>query len=197
MTTRCWTAPRSSRKRGTDRLRFTRGEVRAYRWIDVGSSYLMSDVTAALLLTQLDRLEEITAARRRIWHAYHEAFAALALEERAIRPAVRPGVEHNGHLYYLLAPTGALRDRVIARLAAAGVQAQFHYVPLHSAPAGRRFGRVHGSLATTEDAAARLVRLPLWPGVSRPDVERVVALVTDVLGPTTRRTAVGGPATPA
>jgi dTDP-4-amino-4,6-dideoxygalactose transaminase len=168
-------------EKGTDRLRFVRGEIRAYTWVDIGSSFLMSDLSAAILSTQLEVGPEITAARRAIWEAYHAAFAPLEAEELVVRPAFGPDVHHNGHIYWLLAPDRETRDRVIARLGEDGVRAQFHYVPLHSSPAGLRFGRSAGQLAQTTDLAGRLVRLPLWVGMTRADVERVVDLVTDAL----------------
>ena len=169
-------------EKGTNRLRFVRGEIRAYTWIDVGSSFLMSDPSAAILSTQLDAGPEITAARRAIWETYHIAFAPLEAKELVIRPAFGPDVHHNGHIYWLLTPDREARDRVIARLGEHGVRAQFHYVPLHSSPAGLRFGRALGQLAKTRDLAARLVRLPLWVGMTRADVDHVAALVTRALG---------------
>lgn len=175
-------------EKGTNRVRFVRGEVSAYEWIDVGSSFLMSDLTAAILGTQLDAGEAITAARRAIWQAYHEGFATLEADGDVVRPSIPAEVEHNGHIYWLLAPDRQARDHVIAHLGAHGVRAQFHYVPLHSAPAGRRYGRTAGDLAQTTRIASRLVRLPLWAGMTRADVERVIELTTRALGE--RRAAV-------
>jgi dTDP-4-amino-4,6-dideoxygalactose transaminase len=160
-------------EKGTNRQRFVRGEVDHYTWVDVGSSFLMSDVTAALLAEQLERVAEITAARRAIWDAYHAAFAALERAGVVRRPVIPAGARHNAHLYRLMLADRAARDALIAALAADGVSAYFHYVPLHSSPAGRRFGRVHGPIDVTDAAAERLVRLPLWVGMTRDDVERV------------------------
>ena len=106
----------------------------------------MSDVTAALLLAQLERVAEITAARRALWSAYHAAFEALERDGRVQRPRFTAGSEHNGHIYYLLLSDRAQRDELIRALRSAGIQAHFHYVPLHSSPAGLRFGRTHGEL---------------------------------------------------
>jgi dTDP-4-amino-4,6-dideoxygalactose transaminase len=175
-------------EKGTNRMRFVRGEVRAYTWVDVGSSFLMSDITAAILGTQLEAGSEITAAHRAIWDAYHEAFAPLEAAGAVVRPAIPPEVRHNGHIYWLLAPDREARDHVIVRLGEHGVRAQFHYVPLHSSPAGLRYGRVAGDLAFTTDAAARLVRLPIWVGMTRADVERVCELTMAALAE--RRAAV-------
>jgi len=161
-------------EKGTNRQRFARGEVDHYTWVDVGSSFLMSDVTAALLAEQLERVGEITAARLEIWEAYHAAFESFEQAGVLRRPVVPEGARHNAHLYRLMLADRAARDRVIETLAAAGIAAYFHYVPLHSAPAGRRFGRVHGPMAVTDAAAEQLVRLPLWVGITPGDVARVV-----------------------
>jgi dTDP-4-amino-4,6-dideoxygalactose transaminase len=177
-------------EKGTDRLRFVRGEVRAYTWVDIGSSFLMSDVSAAILASQLRAAALITAAHRAIWAAYHEAFAALEAAGTVVRPAIPPEVEHNGHIYWLLARDRQTRDRVIARLREHGVRAQFHYVPLHSSPAGLRFGRVAGDLTVTTDVAARLFRLPIWAGMTRADVDRVCELTIPAVA---ERHAVGRP----
>jgi dTDP-4-amino-4,6-dideoxygalactose transaminase len=161
-------------EKGTNRQRFVRGEVRAYTWVDLGSSFLLSDLSAALLWTQLERAEAITAERVRIWRHYHEAFEDLETRGDARMPHIPPDVRHNGHIFYLLTADRRTRDGFIAALGAEGIRAQFHYVPLHSSPAGRRFGRVSGSIERTDDISARLVRLPLWAGMTDADVERVV-----------------------
>jgi dTDP-4-amino-4,6-dideoxygalactose transaminase len=168
-------------EKGTNRIRFARGEISAYEWLDIGSSFLMSDLTAAILGTQLDAGEAITAARRAIWTAYHNGFKPLEADGHVVRPALPPDVEHNGHTSWLLAPDENARDHLLARLRRAGVRAQFHYVPLHSAPAGRRYGRASGDLSHTTDIAARLVRLPLWAGMNGAEVERVIELTTRAL----------------
>jgi dTDP-4-amino-4,6-dideoxygalactose transaminase len=169
-------------EKGTDRRRFERGEVDQYTWVDVGSSFLMSDITAALLADQLARVAQITAARLAIWDAYHAAFAPLEQAGLVRRPVVPDGAQHNAHLYRLQLADRATRDAVIAALAAAGVSAYFHYVPLHSAPAGLRHARVHGPMDVTDAAAARLVRLPLWVGLTEDDVARIAAELRRALG---------------
>jgi dTDP-4-amino-4,6-dideoxygalactose transaminase len=171
-------------EKGTDRRRFARGEVDQYTWVDVGSSVLMSDITAALLADQLERVGQITAARLAIWDAYHAAFAPLEQAGLVRRPVVPAGAQHNAHLYRLQLADRATRDAVIAALGAAGISAYFHYVPLHSAPAGLRNGRVHGPMEVTEAAAGQLVRLPLWIGLTEDDVARVAAEVHRALGVT-------------
>jgi dTDP-4-amino-4,6-dideoxygalactose transaminase len=168
-------------EKGTNRAGFARGEVGQYTWIDLGSSYLMSDVTAALLLAQLERVAEITAARRALWSSYHAAFEGLEREGRVQRPRFTAGSEHNGHIYYLLLSDRAQRDELIRALRSVGIQAHFHYVPLHSSPAGLRFGRTHGELPHTDAVAGRLIRLPLWMGMNDADVERVCEAVACAL----------------
>ena len=164
-------------EKGTNRARFARGEVGHYTWMDVGSSFLMSDVTAALLFAQLESVRVITAARRALWEVYHSAFEPLEHDGRALRPRFTADSEHNGHMYYLTLPDRARRDELIARLRSAGIHAYFHYVPLHSSRAGRRFGRAHGQLPHTDAAAGRLIRLPLWVGMTEADVARVCEAV--------------------
>lgn len=161
-------------EKGTDRQRFARGEVDQYTWVDAGSSFLMSDVTAALLAEQLERVAQITAARLKIWDAYHAALEPLERAGTLRRPVVPGGAGHNGHLYRIMLADLAARDAIIAALAADGIAAYFHYVPLHSAPAGRRFGRAHGPMDVTDAAAEQLLRLPLWVGMTSGDVARVV-----------------------
>jgi dTDP-4-amino-4,6-dideoxygalactose transaminase len=149
--------------------------------VDVGSSFLLGEVGAAFLWAQMEEAEAITERRRRIWQRYHEGFASLEDEGLLRRPVVPPGCRHNAHLYYLLLPTQEQRDRVIGGLAARNVQAVFHYVPLHSSPAGRRYGRQHGDLSATDDLSGRLVRLPLWVGMEAAHAEAVVEDVHHVV----------------
>ena len=162
------------REKGTDRSRFFRGQVDKYRWMDLGSSYLPSDVLAAALTAQLESFAESQRARQAVWAAYDTAFAGLGVG----RPGVPAGSEHPAHLYYLLMPDLEARQALIAHLAGRGVQATFHYQPLHSAPAGERFGRTGpGGCPVTEDVADRLVRLPLYAGLTEAEIARVIAAV--------------------
>jgi dTDP-4-amino-4,6-dideoxygalactose transaminase len=156
-------------EKGTNRSKFFRGEVGRYTWVELGSSFLMSEVNAAFLWAQLEGAQEITANRLAVWERYHEGFADLERDGLARRPGVPEGAQHNGHMYYLILPDERGRDALIDSLAERGVQSVFHYVPLHSSPAGRRFGRTQGPLRVTNDMSARLVRLPLWTGME-PDV---------------------------
>lgn len=165
-------------EKGTDRTRFFRGQVDKYTWQDIGSSYLLSEVTAAFLWAQLERLDEITAERRAIWTAYHEAFETLESDGLVRRPVVPEDCEHSGHLYYLLMPTPESRDRLIEDLSDDGVKSVFHYVPLHDSPAGRSLARAAGDMTVTADASARLLRLPLWGGLGEARTRRVIKAVT-------------------
>lgn len=169
-------------EKGTDRSRFFRGEVDKYSWVDVGSSFLPSEIEAAFLWAQLEEADAITRARRDLWDAYHEAFASLEAEGRVRRPVIPPEHRHNAHLYYLLTENLEARTRLIAGLKERGIQALFHYVPLHSSPAGRRYGRTAGDLPNTDAAADRLVRLPLWTGMDGGTVERIAEAVRAALG---------------
>lgn len=161
--------------KGTNRARFLRGEVERYTWVDVGSSFGASDLTAAFLLAQIEEAKRVTARRRAIWDSYHTAFEELEQEGRAQRPATPPGSLHNGHVYYLVLPTAAVRAAFIERLGAQEIATVFHFVPLHSSPAGERLGRAAGPLPHTEEMAGRLVRLPLFAELGDPAVERVIA----------------------
>jgi dTDP-4-amino-4,6-dideoxygalactose transaminase len=162
------------REKGTDRSRFFRGQVDKYRWMDLGSSYLPSDVLAAALTAQLEAFESIQERRHEVWETYDAAFADLEVG----RPTVPAGCEHSAHLYYLLMPDLAARQGLIAHLAERGVQATFHYQPLHNAPAGERFGRTGpGGCPVTEEIADQLIRLPLYAGLTDDETARVIEAV--------------------
>jgi dTDP-4-amino-4,6-dideoxygalactose transaminase len=167
-------------EKGTNRSRFFRGQVDKYTWVDLGSSYLPGEITAAFLWAQLERAQEITAERRRLWRRYHDA--AAALEPFGIaRPVIPPGCDHNAHLFYLRLPRALPQTEVLAEMRARGVAALFHYVPLHSSPAGQRLGRVAGSMAVTDAVSSSLIRLPLWVGLRDRDVDYVIEQLTEVV----------------
>jgi dTDP-4-amino-4,6-dideoxygalactose transaminase len=159
------------REKGTNRSKFLKGQVDKYTWVDIGSSYLPSEVIAAFLWAQLEQARSICERRLSVWSDYHGALADAEASELLRRPTVPADCGHNAHIYYVLAPSAAIRDRTLEVMRHDGVQVTFHYVPLHSSPAGRRFGRTSGRLALTDDLSARLIRLPLWIGV---EVDRVV-----------------------
>src|SRR5215210_7790543 len=164
-------------EKGTNRRQFFRGQVDKYSWVDLGSSYLVSDIGAGFLWAQLEQAREITAKRLELWHVYHEALEDLEDTGRLRRPVVPDNCSHNAHMYYVLLAADDDRDRFIEQLARAGVNAVSHYVPLHSSPAGLRYGRVQGSLDVTDDVSERLVRLPLWVGMGADDAGRVADVV--------------------
>lgn len=169
-------------EKGTNRAQFQRGEVARYTWLDVGSSFLPSEVTAAFLLAQLEAGEDLTAARLAAWNRYHSLLAPLERAGRLRRPRVPQDCGHNGHIYFVLLPNGAARDAALRDMQVQGVNAVMHYVPLHSAPAGRRFGRAHGDLRVTDDMSSRLARLPLHSRLDEAAQQRVVRVLGDVLG---------------
>lgn len=162
------------REKGTNRSQFFRGQVDKYTWIDIGSSYLPGELTAAFLYAQMEQAERITACRLDIWGLYHQALQPLEAGSRLRRPIVPGQVRHNAHMYYILLPDLATRTASIDALAKQGINAVFHYVPLHDSPAGRRYGRCHGSLSQTSDLSERLLRLPLWVGLDGKTVDTIV-----------------------
>ncbi len=169
------------REKGTDRSRFFRGQVDKYTWVDIGSSYLPSDLIAAFLLAQMEAAEDITGRRIAIWNAYHRAFEPL--EERGLvrRPVVPQHCVHNGHMYYLLLPDQERRARFIHNLKEEGVHTVFHYVPLHDSPAGKTYGRISGDMQITQEISNRLVRIPFWLGIED-ELEYVIGKIATELG---------------
>lgn len=165
------------RDKGTDRAAFRDGSVDKYSWIDLGSSYLPSELTAALMLAQLERRAEIKAARAALWQAYHEGCARLEARGIARRPVIPNDCGTNFHLYPLLFASKAARDGALRRLGEAGIDATFHYVPLHSSPAGRRLCRTSGSLAVTDRVADCILRLPLFPCLELGQVGEILAVL--------------------
>lgn len=168
------------REKGTNRSRFFRGQVDKYTWVDVGSSYLPGEITAAFLKAQMDEAESITARRLAIWDRYHAWAESHERSGRLRRPIVPSHCEHNAHMYYLLLPSLEERTRFIGAMKQQGISTVFHYIPLHSSPAGTRLGRVSGTLDVTVDVSDRLVRMPLWIGLE-PELERVLEAADRVL----------------
>jgi dTDP-4-amino-4,6-dideoxygalactose transaminase len=160
-------------EKGTNRSQFMRKEVDKYNWVDIGSSFLPSEVTAAFLLAQFEKAEETTRTRQKIWARYQNDLAPAANHPRLPNPP--PDCEPNGHIFYLVLPTRIQRDAFIVGMKARNIATPFHYVPLHSSPAGQKFGRAAKSLPNTETAGNGLVRLPLFPTLSDVEYSRVVA----------------------
>lgn len=163
------------REKGTDRSRFFRGEVDKYTWQEVGSSFLPGELIAAFLWAQLEEAERITSDRLASWVRYHELLAPLEAKGVLRRPVIQDGGQHNAHMYYVLLAPEIDRQRVLNELKRNGISSVFHYVPLHSSPAGRRYGRVHGSLEMTNRQSERLIRLPLWVGITSEQQDRIVS----------------------
>jgi dTDP-4-amino-4,6-dideoxygalactose transaminase len=153
------------REKGTNRSQFFRGQVDKYTWVDVGSSYLPGEVIAAFLWAQMEEADNITACRLALWDRYHAALAPLEAAGKLRRPVVPEGCVQNAHMYYVLLDSLEARTRVMANMKERRVNTVFHYVPLHSAPAGRTYSRAHGSMAHTDELSGRLLRLPLWVGL--------------------------------
>lgn len=162
------------REKGTDRNRFFRGEVDKYTWQEVGSSFLPGELTAAFLWAQLEEAERITNQRMAIWERYHEMMQPLELNGRLQRPIVPENCQHNAHMYYVLLAPEIDRQKVISELKKNDIYSVFHYVPLHSSPGGQRYGRAHGDMMVTIRQSERLLRLPLWVGLSSVQQDRVL-----------------------
>lgn len=162
------------REKGTDRSRFFRGEVDKYTWQSVGSSFLPGELIAAFLWAQLEQADRITEQRRQIWQRYNLLTESLEHEGLLRRPHIPVACEHNAHIFYVLLGSGIDRKCVLEEMKRNGIHALFHYVPLHSSPAGQRFGRIHGDLKNTDQLSERIIRLPVWIGMSESDQTRVV-----------------------
>ena len=165
------------REKGTDRSRFFRGLVDKYSWVDLGSSYLPSDILAAILYAQFENREKIQETRKRIWNAYREGLSAWGVERGFRLPVVPPHCEHPYHLFYLLLPSLRLRSALIAHLRSRGIQAVFHYLPLHLSDMGRGFGGRPGECPVSEDVSDRLVRLPFYFGLEETEQTKVVEAI--------------------
>jgi dTDP-4-amino-4,6-dideoxygalactose transaminase len=165
-------------EKGTNRRAFKSGQVDKYTWVDCGSSFLPSEFMAAILFAQLEIVERFNAERRAVWERYHQAFEPLETAGVARRPRVPAHCVHNGHLYYLILRDHTARDRLIQALEADNIASVFHYVPLHSAPAGLRYARTHGELHVTDTTSAGLVRLPLHAGMAQSEADRVIERIS-------------------
>ena len=171
------------REKGTDRSRFLRGLVHKYEWVDLGSSYLPSELLAAYLLAQLEAREAIQSHRRRVWERYALELADWAKERGVSLPSVPAHCEQPWHIFHMLAPSTAWREAFIRHLEARGILAVFHYLPLHVSPMGRRFGGREGDCPVAEDVASRIVRLPLYNRLSDAEQGEVIDAVASFAGP--------------
>lgn len=167
------------RQKGTNRTQFLSGQVDKYTWVDIGSSYVVSEIIAAFLWGQLEHIETLTQHRTSLWHMYREKLAEMQRKGYLALPSPPPGCRINGHIFYLLTRTQAERRALIEHLESDGINAVFHYIPLHSSPAGLRFGRTAGTMAITDSISSSLLRLPIYPTLEECDVDRVVESIVE------------------
>lgn len=165
------------REKGTDRSRFIRGEVDKYTWQDIGSSFLPSDITAAMLMAQLPETDAINAKRLAIWSRFHAAFADAERAGRFRRPGLPQDCGGNAHIYYLVFNSLDEREAARAKLAEAGIAAVTHYVPLHLSPGAQRFGRSSGDMPVAMSVADGLLRLPIYPDLTAEEEARIIDTV--------------------
>jgi dTDP-4-amino-4,6-dideoxygalactose transaminase len=165
------------REKGTDRSQFFRGEIDKYTWQDIGSSFLPGELIAAFLWAQLEEAHRITAERLKTWQHYHEMLLPFEEQNLLRRPIIPESCQHNGHMYYILLSPTIERQPLLDKFKENGISVIFHYIPLHSSPAGQRYARAHGSLSVTDSIAERLIRLPLWVGLSIRQQQRVVDIL--------------------
>ena len=162
------------REKGTNRSQFFRGQVAKYNWVDFGDSYLQSDLNAAYLWAQLEVADEINEDRLKTWHTYYEAFRPLAEKGLITLPTIPAGCVHNAHMFYIKTKDFETRQAYIQFMKEHDILCVFHYVPLHSAPAGMKFGRFHGVDAHTTPDSDRLVRLPMYYHMDKKDLQEVI-----------------------
>ena len=167
------------REKGTNRSQFFRGEVDKYSWIDLGSSYLLGELSAAFLYAQLEQAEAINRDRLRSWHMYYKGLENLQIKGLLELPFVPPNCEYNGHIFYLKARDREERDALIKHLKNNGIMSIFHYVPLHSSRAGNKYGRFQGEDKNTTAESEKLLRLPIYYGLKELDLKYVVETIID------------------
>jgi len=166
------------RDKGTNRSKFLSGQVDKYTWVDIGSSFLPSEIIASFLWAQFEDFENIMSKRNSRWKYYYDHFKKIS-KKNIFGPSLPTNCQHNSHLFYLLFPDKQFRDAFIRKMSDTGINCPFHYVPLHSSPAGKIYGRVSGNLEVTNSIAERLVRLPLFPGMSSTQADFVVQKTFD------------------
>lgn len=169
------------REKGTNRSQFIRGDVDKYTWYKVGSSYLPSDILAALLYGQLIRANEIMDKRMKIWNTYNENLEELEKKGNLIRPYIPEYAKHNAHMYYIVLPTEEIRNNLLDKLKKNGIAATFHYIPLHTSPMGIKLGYKEGDLPVTEEYAGRLLRLPLYADMTEEENEFICNTIKQLL----------------
>lgn len=170
------------REKGTNRSKYHRGQIDKYTWIDYGSSYLPSDMNAAYLYAQLEMAEEINDARLAVWNRYYEGLKSLQEKGKLELPIIPEGCVHNAHMFYIKTKDVEERTALNAFLGEQGIMAVFHYVPLHGAPAGQKFGRMHGEDEYTTKESDRLTRLPMYYGLKDEEVDYIISKVKEFYG---------------
>ena len=169
------------REKGTNRSKFNRGEVDKYTWVDIGSSYLPSDILVAFLYTQLEKLDEIQNMRLNVWNRYYSALKPFEDAGNIRLPIIPDYTEHNAHLFYILFHNEQIRDCIMNQLKDEGIHAVFHYVPLHSSPVGLELGYRKEDLPVTEDISGRLLRLPMYAGMKENEISLIItALIASI-----------------
>lgn len=168
------------REKGTNRSKFIRGQIDKYTWVDYGSSYLPSELNAAYLWAQLEKADEINNNRLSTWDLYYKGLSPL--KEMIELPIVPEGCKHNAHMFYIKCKNLEERTKLIAYLKKNDISAVFHYIPLHSAPAGLRFGRFAGKDVYTTKESERLVRLPMWYGLPKKEIQKIIDTIRDYYG---------------
>lgn len=169
------------RENGTNRNQFAQGKVDKYTWHNIGSNYILGEMAAAFLWAQMEDAENITQQRLRSWEQYHEILAPIEEEGYIKRPYVPTNCQHNAHMYYILIPKGVDRKAILDELLANEIVALFHYIPLHSSPAGKQYGKTYEELINTNDLSSRLIRLPLWVGISKTQQKKVAKVLKRAL----------------
>lgn len=167
------------REKGTNRSKFFRGQIDKYTWVNYGSSYLPSDMNAAYLYAQLQQADMINNYRLNIWNTYYDGFGELEKSGKIELPYIPEGCTHNAHMFYIKAKDLQERTALISFLKENGIQAVFHYIPLHSAPAGKKFGRFHGEDKYTTRESERLMRLPMYYGLKDEEVQYIISKVKE------------------
>ena len=167
------------REKGTDRSQFRRSEVDKYTWQDIGSSFLPGEIIAAFLLAQLEEAYNISDVRIKAYDHYHKALKSLEVQNKIRRPHVPNNCQHNGHMYFILLPSNIERQRMLNIFKSKNIMSVFHYIPLHSSPAGLRYCRTHGELPVTNQSHQRIIRLPLWTSIPQTSQRAVVDLLEE------------------
>ena len=169
------------REKGTNRTQFFRGLVDKYTWVDIGSSYLPSEIQAAFLYAQLEKIEEIQNSRMKAWNHYYHLLKPLEDEGRVELPIIPEHSTHNAHMFYIKVNSNSFRNKLLAELQSKGISSVFHYIPLHSSPFGKTVGRFHGEDVFTTSESERLIRLPLWSNMELDKVEICAETLTKLV----------------